>query len=281
MCAGFAGDKALTRRHRREFPLARNRTLLAGSDQLMFAKVTSILFWFFIGILCILMFPIALLIWALTALFDRRLFVLHKFTCFWASLFTWPNPHWSVDFERSESLNRKGARIIVSNHLSLVDIPAVFRSFLHFKWVSKSENFKIPFVGWNMRLNRYIELQRGSNRSNAQMMKDCEQTLREGSSVFLFPEGTRSSTGKVSKFKRGAFELAKRAEAPILPLVIEGSARALPNKGLVLRGIHRIRIRYLDEIPPERFRNMSVDELTEMVENLIRQEHEQMAAATA
>ncbi|MBX7059305.1 MAG: 1-acyl-sn-glycerol-3-phosphate acyltransferase [Leptospirales bacterium] len=245
----------------------------------MFARIGSVFFWLFIGILCIAMFPIAVLIWLLTVLFDRRLFLLHKFTCFWASWFTWPNPQWSVRFEGKEHLRRDGARIIVSNHLSLVDIPAAFRSFLHFKWVSKAENFKIPFVGWNMRLNRYIQLTRGSNRSNARMLQDCERTLAQGSSVYIFPEGSRAANGRVSKFKRGAFELAKRTGAPILPIVIDGSAEALPKKGLVLRGVHRIRFRYLAEIPPERFVDLNVDQLTEMVEDLIRSEHEKMIAA--
>ena len=191
-------------------------------------------------------------------------------------MFTWPNPHWNVKVENGKLAQRKGASIIVSNHLSLVDIPAVFRTWLHFKWVSKSENFKIPFVGWNMYLNRYIKLDRGSNKSNARMMRECEAALKSGSSVFIFPEGTRSANDRVSGFKRGAFELAKRTGAPIQPLVIEGSAQALPKKGLVLRGFHRIRLRLLDPIPPESYAEESVEQLTDRVRGLIRAEHERM-----
>ncbi len=245
----------------------------------MLARITSTVFWLFIGILCITMFPIAVLIWLVTLPFDRRGWLLHKFTCFWASMFTWPNPHWNVTVEHMERAKpRNEARIIVSNHLSMVDIPVVFRTWLHFKWVSKSENFKIPFVGWNMRLNRYIELDRGSNKSNAKMMRACEETLSAGSSVFLFPEGTRSANGRVSGFKRGAFELAKRTGRPILPIVIEGSSRALPKKGVVVRGFHRIRVRVLDPIEAESFAEESVQELTDRVRGLIRAEHESMVA---
>lgn len=225
------------------------------------------------------MFPIAALIWLITFPFDRRGWVLHKFTCFWANMFTWPNPHWNVTIENIEKAKpRNVARIIVSNHLSMVDIPVLFRTWLHFKWVSKSENFKIPFVGWNMRLNRHIELDRGSNKSNARMMRACEATLASGSSVFIFPEGTRSANGRVSGFKRGAFELAKRTGAPILPIVIDGSAQALPKKGVVLRGFHRIKVRLLDPIEPESFAEESVEALTDRVRGLIRTEHEAMAA---
>ncbi len=245
----------------------------------MFAKITSTLFWLAIGVLCIFMYGVAVLIWLATVLFDRRLYVLHKFTCFWASFFTWPNPHWSVSFEGLENVDRKAAFVIVSNHLSMVDIPAAFRSFLHFKWVSKIENFKIPFVGWNMRMNRYIQLTRGSNKSNAKMIADCEKTLAEGSSVFIFPEGTRSNNGCVGTFRRGAFELAKRSGRPILPVVIDGSAEALPKKGVVVKGLHRIKFKFLDPILPESFANEDAEALTKRVEELIRAEHETLLAA--
>ncbi len=245
----------------------------------MLARVTSVIFWLYIGLLCIALFPFAALIWLITLPFDRRGWLLHKFTCVWAGMFTWPNPHWSVTVENIEkAAPRNEAGIIVSNHLSLVDIPVVFRTFLHFKWVSKSENFKIPFVGWNMRMNRYIELDRGSNKSNAKMMRDCEAALNRGSSVFIFPEGTRSANGKVSGFKRGAFELARRTGKPIQPIVIAGSAEALPKKGLILKGIHRIRVRLLDPIAPESFAEESVEELTDRVRGLIRSQHESMQA---
>lgn len=245
----------------------------------MIARVTSAIFWLYIGLLCIAIFPVAALIWLITLPFDRRGWLLHKLTCVWAGMFTWPNPHWNVTIENIEkAAPRNEARIIVSNHLSLVDIPVVFRTFLHFKWVSKSENFKIPFVGWNMYMNRYIKLDRGSNKSNAKMMRSCEAALNSGSSVFIFPEGTRSSNGKVSGFKRGAFELARRTGKPIQPIVIAGSAEALPKKGLILKGIHHIRVRLLDPIAPESFAEESVEALTDRVRGLIRSEHESMRA---
>ena len=67
---------------------------------------------------------------------------------------------------------------MVANHLSLLDILVLFRLFRHFKWVSKIENFRIPCIGWNMSLNRYIKLRRGDRESIVQMMEACEKTLR-------------------------------------------------------------------------------------------------------
>jgi 1-acyl-sn-glycerol-3-phosphate acyltransferase len=121
---------------------------------------------------------------------------------------------------------------------------------VHFKWVSKSENFRIPFVGWNMTLNRYIRIERGSVRGNLSMMRGAEAALREGSSVMIFPEGTRSPDGALQEFKPGAFELAVRSGRPVLPIAINGTSAALPKRGFVLRGKHAMRVRVLEPLSP-------------------------------
>ncbi len=132
------------------------------------------------------------------------------------------------------------------------------------RWpADKIEMFRIPAIGWNMRLNRYIALRRGQRDSIAQMMSACEQTLAEGNSVMMFPEGTRSPDGHLKDFKHGAFTLALRGQVPILPIVVEGTARALPKHGFVLRGPHAIRIRILDAIPYASFAGAPVEALTQ------------------
>ncbi len=154
---------------------------------------------------------------------------------------------------------------MVANHQSLVDILILFRIFKHFKWVSKSEIFKIPFVGWNMSLNRYIKLKRGNMKSNLRMMKECEKNLLSGNSILIFPEGTRSTDGKVKTFKEGAFDLARKCKLPILPIVIQGTGSVLPKKGLVLRGNHSMKITILDEIPYSDFTSIESNTLAEKV----------------
>ena len=161
------------------------------------------------------------------------------------------------------------ACVVVANHLSLLDILVMFRLFKPFKWVSKQENFKVPFIGWNMRLNRYIELQRGQRASVMKMMRACDDTLAQGSSIMMFPEGTRSPSGRLRSFKTGAFEIALRNGVPILPIVIQGTANALPKAGFVLRGRHPIRLQVLDPVPAAVFEHKSVDELTQDVRELI------------
>lgn len=209
----------------------------------------SLLFWGFLSISSILLFPVALLVWAMTTPFDRRRWCQHRFTSWWASLYTWLNPLWRVRVEGAEHI-RPGARyVMISNHQSFLDILVLFRLFTHFKWVSKAEMFRIPCIGWNMTLNRYVKLVRGDTESIARMMDACLHHLAEGSSVMLFPEGTRSVDGHLKRFKHGAFTIAQRAGVGILPIVLEGTAHALPKHGFVLRGHHAIRIRVLEEVP--------------------------------
>ena len=98
-------------------------------------------------------------------------------------------------------------------------------------------------------MNRYIKLRRGDCDSVVQMMEACEKTIGQGNSIMMFPEGTRSPTGEMRPFKPGAFELALKTRTPILPIVISGTADALPKRGFVLRGRHPIRISVLDPIP--------------------------------
>jgi 1-acyl-sn-glycerol-3-phosphate acyltransferase len=214
----------------------------------MAMRVLSIGFWAFVGASSVLLFPGAVLLWALTAPFGRRRVLLHLYTCFWASLYTWLNPLWRVEVRGREHVERGATYVMVANHLSLLDILVLFRLFRHFTWVSKAENFRVPVVGWNMRLNAYIPLKRGDRDSAAAMRALAERDLRDGISVMIFPEGTRSRSGTLKPFKDGAFELAVITGLPVLPMVISGTGAALPARGFVLRGRHRIRLTVLPPI---------------------------------
>ena len=235
-------------------------------------RLLSTGFWVFVVVSSLLLFPAALLVWALTARVDRRRVLQHRFTCVWASLYTWLNPAWRVTITGREHIRPGITYVMVANHQSLLDILVLFRLFTHFKWVSKVELFKVPCVGWNMTLNGYVPLRRGDPASIARMMRACEDVLAEGSSVMMFPEGTRSADGRLKPFKHGAFTLAQRARVPLLPIVIEGTANALPKRGFVLQGRHAIRVRILPELPVEEFAGLPVEVLAARVHALFRAE---------
>jgi 1-acyl-sn-glycerol-3-phosphate acyltransferase len=231
----------------------------------MFNRIISWLFIAFIGVTCAILYLVALAIWLLTVLFDRRLVILHWFTCLWGSIYIWVMPAWSVKVTGREKIPRRGSRVIVSNHQSQLDILVCFTLFFHYKWVSKIEMFKVPFIGWNMTLNRYIRLKRGDKESILQMLADAEKALNQGSSVFFFPEGTRSWDGQVKPFKPGAFHLAKKLQKPILPIAINGTTHALPKKSMNFHGWHKIHVTILDEIPYAEFADLSDEQTGEMV----------------
>jgi 1-acyl-sn-glycerol-3-phosphate acyltransferase len=244
----------------------------------MLLRLGSLVFWAFLTLSSILLFPVAVLVWAVTLPFDRRKVVQHQFTCFWASLYSWFNPAWPVRVEGREKVRPGATYVMVANHQSLLDILVLFRLFVHFKWVSKIENFRIPCVGWNMRLNQYIELRRGDKQSIGEMMSAASRTLDSGSSVMMFPEGTRSADGRLKDFKHGAFTLAQGGGVPILPIVVEGTADALPKRGFVLQGRHPITIRVLDEIPHEIIRDRPVEDVTREVREIFAKELGEPAA---
>lgn len=237
-------------------------------ERTMFSIIFSIFYWLFITLTSIVMFIFALLIWLFTLPFDRNLRILHQFSSFWASLYTWFNPAWQVSIEGKEHIKKGETYVMVCNHQSAVDIPVLFRLFTHFKWVSKDILFKIPLIGWNMCLNRYIRIKRGSIKSQMKMLDDCKKNLQAGSSVMIFPEGTRSKTGEMKSFKRGAFDLALKTGKPILPIVINGTSDVLPKNSFIIKGRHHVKIRIL---PP--FHSSSFSEKQpELILNEVRGE---------
>lgn len=235
----------------------------------MLGRLVGYLFFVIVGITSIPLYGIAVLLRACTYPFDRRLRLLHLFTCFWASLYTWMMPPWRIRIEGREHVRKNAAYMVVSNHQSQLDILVAFRLFFHFKWVSKIEMFRIPLIGWNMSLNRYVKLKRGDKESIEQMLSECETHLDEGSSIFMFPEGTRSPDGEVKAFKLGAFQLAQRKKVPILPIVISGTNKALPKYTLNFTGSQKIYIKIFKEIPYSAFEKLSVEETAQMVRQFI------------
>jgi 1-acyl-sn-glycerol-3-phosphate acyltransferase len=207
-----------------------------------------------------------------TIAFDRRLKILHLFSSFWASIYVWLMPAWSVTIKGKKNVDKHKTYVITSNHQSLLDILVAFRLFFHFKWVSKEEIFRIPFIGWNMRLNRYIALRRGDKTSVKQMFDDCNRAISQGNSVFMFPEGTRSKSRELKSFKPGAFILAKDNHVPILPIAISGTREALPKHSLNFHGKNPIIVEVLSEISSEIVDQLSIDELAARVHSVIQRQ---------
>ncbi len=235
----------------------------------MINNVIAIIFLLFFITTSALFFPIAVIIWLFTVLFDRRLVALHLFTLFWGAVYIWAMPFWSVAIEGREKIKKGRTYVIVSNHQSQLDILILCLLFVPFKWVSKTWVFRIPFVGWAMFLNRYIRLRGDDRKSIMQVMRESEKALSQGNSVLFFPEGTRSDAGVMNEFKSGAFIMAKKQKLPILPIAISGASGALPKGSLNFHGSHKIRVEVLDEIPYEEYAGFAPGEVALKVRKLI------------
>ena len=197
---------------------------------------------------CLCTIP-AVLIRILTAPFDKRMYLLQQFSCFWGALYIWLSPLWPLTIIGREKADKKRTYVMVSNHQSYLDIPAVYCTFLFFKWVAKASLFRAPFIGIHMKLNRYVRIERSSVSSQRQMIRQCISYLRNGISVMLFPEGTRSEDGNMRPFKTGAFHIAQETRTDILPMAIVGTREVMPKSGFIFRHFHRIYLYILDPIP--------------------------------
>jgi 1-acyl-sn-glycerol-3-phosphate acyltransferase len=215
--------------------------------------VLSALLWTFFALSCIPLFAGAVVVWLITFPFDRNGRVLHLYSCFWAQVYFYLNPVWRLRVEGRQRLPWHGAAVLVSNHASLADILVLFGLYRPFKWVSKASNFRLPFIGWNMSLNRYVPLVRGDPDSIGKMMAASEAWLDKGVPVLMFPEGTRSPDGQLKAFKDGAFRLSIAKGCLLYPIVLSGTADVLPKHGLVLRQRANCRARVLEPVDPKPF----------------------------
>lgn len=129
----------------------------------------------------------------------------------------------------------EGPVIYMGNHQGNFDIFALTLAIPRlFSWIAKEELFKVPVFGAAMRRAGYIPLDRSDGRKALKSMKQAAERIASGTSVVIFPEGTRTKDGKLLPFKRGAFLLAVKAGVPIVPFTINGSWAINPRNRLEL-----------------------------------------------
>lgn len=138
-----------------------------------------------------------------------------------------------VDVQGLEHLEPEVPRIYMVNHQSYFDIFALLANLpVPFKFILKEELMKIPFLGPAMRKARYVAIPREEPRKAVKSMKEAADRFREGSSILIFPEGTRSPDGKLQAFKPGGFHLALKIKGDIVPVSLVGTHRIVPKGSL-------------------------------------------------
>lgn len=123
--------------------------------------------------------------------------------------------------------------VYVANHVSYLDIFVFAYLRRRLKYVSKAEIFRIPIVGWAMRMTGNIALVRAARKGQMQAYRSMVSTLRNGISLVVFPEGTRSTTGRLQRFKPGAFRAAKQQNVDVVPVTILGTRECMPPTAFV------------------------------------------------
>lgn len=156
-----------------------------------------------------------------------------------------------VHVEGNEYLDPKQAYIFVPNHQSMFDIFLLLGFLGHkFKWVMKKELAKVPLVGFACKCCGFIYINRTGKSSIAESMNKADDTLRQHKSLAIFAEGTRTRTGRLGTFKRGAFKLAVEQNLPIVPISLNGCYEAMP-KGRYLVKRHPLKLIVHQPIVPD------------------------------
>jgi 1-acyl-sn-glycerol-3-phosphate acyltransferase len=126
--------------------------------------------------------------------------------------------------------------IVMANHQSYFDIPVLYATLPHpFGMLAKQELFRVPVFSAAMRGMRCVPIDRSNRRQSFESLKRAADQVRGGNSIVVFPEGTRSSDGRVQELKKGPFYLAEIAGVPVVPVGIRGTRQALAKNGLWVR----------------------------------------------
>ncbi len=139
--------------------------------------------------------------------------------------------------------------VLVSNHQSLLDIPATLSVLPSIRIIAKTELFRIPLFGRAMRRAGILEIDRGDRKRAFRTIDEAARRVRAGTSILVYAEGTRSRDTRIQPFKKGAFVLAAKTGVAVVPLALRGTADRLPKGGrIVVPG--EVYLAIGDPIPP-------------------------------
>jgi 1-acyl-sn-glycerol-3-phosphate acyltransferase len=184
-----------------------------------------------IALLVLVAIPLSIIALLSTPI-DRTGRTFHTMARLWSSLILWMFGI-RVHTKGSELLDPSEHYVYVSNHASAFDIPAVVVGIPDdIRFVLKKELTRVPIWGWALKYGHYITIDRGNARDALKSLDEAAERMRNGASVILFGEGTRTRDGKLQSLKRGAFSLAMKAGIPVVPVTINHTFGILPRGSL-------------------------------------------------
>jgi 1-acyl-sn-glycerol-3-phosphate acyltransferase len=192
----------------------------------------------------------------------------HQFVHFWGRICLFL-AGLKIEVKGSENIPPDGPAIYVSNHQSNFDIPIIYSGLpIPFNWLAKKELFKIPLFGLGMKRNGNIPIDRSNRKTTIHSIIIAAQRIKEGTSVVIFPEGTRTPDGDLQEFKKGALLIAAKAQVPVVPIVIHGSYIIQPkDRWRIEPGTVVLEI--LPPLPTNDLKTRDIDQLTEKIHRLI------------
>lgn len=174
----------------------------------------------------------------------------------------------SLDVEGRENLI-DGPVVVMANHQSYIDVPILMLGLPYdLNFVAKKQLSYIPMFGWGMKAMGHVFVDRGNTEAAIRTLDEAADQIRAGTNVGVFPEGTRSKTGELLRFKKGGFVLAIKSGVPILPVSIDGSRDLLPvGAKRILPG--RVTVRVHPAVDTSAIPLEAKDALVEQVQSII------------
>lgn len=167
------------------------------------------------------------------------------------------------------NINPAESYVFMVNHQSNFDIPVLMGSLpVQFRWLAKAELFKIPIFGRGMKGCGYISIDRSNRREAYKSLKRASETIQNGTSVLIFPEGTRSEDGKIRPFKKGGFILTIDAGVPIIPVILYGTFSIMPKNRMLIKPRH-VYMKILKPIETKGYKLSEKDELKDRVRQVM------------
>lgn len=173
-----------------------------------------------------------------------------------------------------------GPVVFISNHEGNFDIPTLL-GFIDkpFGFISKIEVKKVPIISSWMEVINCVFLDRKDRRQAIRSIREGTEILRQGHSIVIFPEGTRSKGGEMKEFKSGSFRLAKDAEVPIVPICIKGTSNVFEKNGRLIKPAD-IQVTICPPVEAKHYKDMNVKELAAEVQGIIQAKLEDIEKAS-
>ena len=209
--------------------------------------VLRTIFAMLVALVLTVVFGTIVIIGGLLGVKDRPGSIFDRLPEMWARWILWAAGV-TVTVEGTEHLAGGGPYIFTSNHVSLFDPPVLAAYLPRHRFVAKAELFRIPIFGPGIRAIGTVPIQRDNQKAAFGSYDVAAERIRSGSSVVVFPEGTRGHSYAIRHFKKGPFVLAVKSGVPIVPCVVHGTIEILPKGSMLIHPGH-VTVRLLEPVP--------------------------------